>query len=365
MITIEVNGVEYSNFIDVEVGMSLCAMVRDFSMTVTNPANTPMPFRGGESVKIHVEGELVLNGWIFEVSPQYSKSSHDIILTGRSKAADLVDSSLQTMTIAAGSTLTQVIEKVIQQLGLDIKVVNQVGGLKPFTQPEDIIGAEPGDNAFEFIDKLARKRQVLLTSDANGNIVIVRNGTTVNPSTLINRIGGKDGNIINSSISYNMNDRFNKYVVMSQLNSAASIFGGDFDFSGSVNQKGEQLDSSIRKGRQMVEQSEKAYSNGDAKSRAIWNANIAKTRSRNYTVILQGFSLGGGAIWQPNFLQKVVDEQAGINDTLLIDSVRFRQDKRSGSFTQLALVDKDAYTVSLSETIPIKKKVNQFAQFHT
>ena len=361
MITVEVNGRQYDNLISVEMGMSLSALARDFSLVVAQPSGTSLPFKGGEEIKVYIDGQLRLDGSVFTVTPTYTKTEHSVSITGRSRAADLVDSTLLPISIAADISLQKVIEQVISQLGLSLSVTNDISGLADFVSTEDKISAEPGDGAFDFIDKLARKRQVLLTSDPSGNIIITRNGTQRNPVTLLNQVGG--GNIIRASVSYDLNRRFNKYVVMSQKNGAADSFGGSLDPQSFVNQQGEQSDSSVRSGRQMVMQAEKASSSSESSDRATWQSNIARVRSRKYSVTVQGVRPKGGDIWEANRLQKVIDDQSGINVIMLIDSVRFSQSKIGGTLTQLGLVDKDAYSVSLSEPTIAAKVESAFAQF--
>ena len=210
MITVEVDGVQYDQFISVEIGMSLSAIARDFNLTVAQPDGTVLPFKGGEEIKIFIDGEVRLDGSIFTVSPSYSKDSHQVVMTGRSKVADLIDSTLLPFTISSDISLKGVIEQVIAQIGLDLTVTNEIPDLANFNPAEDKISAEPGDNAFTFIDTLARKRQVLLTSDPAGNIIITRNGTQQNPVTLLNPGRGTGGNIKSAQVAYNLTRRFNK-----------------------------------------------------------------------------------------------------------------------------------------------------------
>lgn len=365
MITAVINGDTYTDFISVSLGQSLSAIARDFNIVVAQPQGNTLPFKGGESIQIFIDNELNLEGSIFRVDPIYSKDSHTISISGRSKVADLIDSTLLALSLSADMSLQKIIEQVIKQLGLTLSVQNQVSGLEDFKKAEDKISAEPGDNAFEFIDKLARKRQVLLTSDAPGNIIITRNGKAENKTTLNNPVNGTSGNIISSTISYDMSNRYNKYVVKSQKNGSADFFGGNLDPVSFVDQKGEQIDSSIRVGRQLVMQAEKSSTDEQSAQRAIWNANIARVNSRKYSVILQGVRpKKGSPIWEVNKLQPVKDDQAGIDEIMLINSIKFTQSKAAGTRTQLGLVEKDAYTVELSQPIPSEKKDSPFANFN-
>jgi prophage tail gpP-like protein len=79
--------------------------------------------------------------------------------------------------------------------------------------------------------------------------------------------------------------------------------------------------------------------------------------------MVQGVRPQGGEIWEVNKLQEVVDDQSGVNEIMLIDAVRFSQSRKTGTLTQLRLVDKDAYSVSLSEPAPAAKKESGFANF--
>lgn len=363
MITVEVNGTPYDQFISIELGMSLPAIARDFSITVSQPDGSTLPFRAGDPIKIFVDGELRLDGSIFSVSGGYSKRTHPITMRGRSRVADLVDSSLLPFSIESTVSLKGAIEQVINQLGLSLRVINQINGLADFNPAEDKISAEAGDSAFQFIDTLARKRQVLLTSDPSGNIIITRNGTAQNPRTLFNPGTGADGNIMRAQFSYDETGRYNKTIVTSQKNPAAGFSAASLDPASVVNQRGEQIDTSIRTGRQLVMQSEKASSSAGAQERATWEANIRQVRSRRYTVIVQGLRPDGGDIWEPNRLQAVDDKQAAIREVMLIDSVRFSQSRIRGTITQLELVNRDAYSLSLAEPPPSQQEDNPFAGF--
>ena len=117
---------------------------------------------------------------------------------------------------------------------------------------------------------------------------------------------------------------------------------------GSPSQKSPQIiDEEIRQSRQLVLQAESASSNQQNQKRIEWEANIRKTRSFVYATTMSDFSING-KIWKPNQLVSVVDDFAGINAQLLINSVTFSQD-RTGSSAVLALVDKNAYTLKLNE----------------
>ena len=362
MITIEAKGIQYERLISVECGASLGALARDFSIVIARPNDRPLPFKGGEPVKIRIDGELFIDGIIFTVFPGYTKNSHTVTMAGRSNAANFIDSSLTPFAINTDISIDNAIQKALTQIKSDLKIINNVAGLEDFLQTEDKIGVSVGENAFEYANKLALKRQVLLTSDASGNIIIERTGTTEINVTLSNLIGG-DGNIIDGSISYDISNRFSKYIVQSQLNDVAGAFAGSLDPNASANQAGEADDQEILGLgliRQFVQKAEKASSSEQCQLRATWQGNIRRAQSRDYSVTVQGVRPKGGAIWEINKLVPVNDEYAGLNEVMLIDGVRFLQSRGGGTLSKLTLVDKESYTVSLNEPPPVKKGDSPF-----
>ena len=361
MITIEAQGIQYEKVLSVECGGSLGAIARDFSITVARPNNRPLPFKGGEKVKIRIDGELFLDGFIYIVSPGYSKKTHTVTLTGRSKAGNFVDSGLFPFALTGSVTLEAAIQHAIDQIGLDLKAINTVKDLEPFNEAEDKIVADVGENAFAFADKLAKKRQTLLTSDAVGNIIIARTGTEQVNVSLRNIIGGSSNNIIDGIASYDLSGRFSKYAVLSQLNETAGSQGGEQDPEASTDQRAEAIDSEIQKlglKRQFVQKAEKRSSNEQCQSRATWQGNIKRAKYRTYRVIVKGVRPEGGSIWDTNKLIQVNDEYASVNEIMLIDSVRFSQSRSGGTRANLGLVDKDAYSLSLKEPPPAKRQDN-------
>jgi len=362
MITVDAKGIQYERLISVECGASLGALVRDFTIVIARPNDRAIPFTGGEAVKIVIDNELFIDGNIFRVTPGYNKEGHTITMTGRSKAANFIDSSLLPFSILTDISLEAAIQKALTQLKSTLSIVNNVSGLADFSQTEDKIGASVGENAFEYANKLALKRQVLLTSDALGNIVIDRTGTEELNVTLTNLFGG-GGNIIDGSASYDLSRRYDKYFVQSQLNESASVFAGSLNPEESVNQVGSAEDQTMIDfglNRQLVKKAEKSSSSEQCQSRATWEGNIRRAKSRDYSVTVQGVRPKGGKIWEINKLVPVNDEYAGLNEIMLTDSVRFHQSRSGGTLSKLSLVDRNSYNVSLQEPPPVEKKDSPF-----
>ena len=345
---LEVNGVQYSNFEAATVSLQLDAISGMFDFTAVSTEKDPLPFSLDDSCSIKADGVKILTGFIENIDVDYDSNSHSISIAGRSKTADIIDSMINSLELKPPITLKAAIEKVVAHIGADISVVDNVGNIEKFNAAEDLLSPEVGENAFLFIEKLARKRQVLLTCNGDGDIVLTQSGTDKAPTGLQNLIGGMTNNIESASVSYDSTDRFGKYVSKSQLNVTALNLSGKATAKDIVSQKSPQIiDEEIRQSRQLVLQAESASSDQQNQKRIEWEANIRKTRSFVYATTMSDFSING-KIWKPNQLVSVVDDFAGINAQLLINGVAFSQD-RTGSSAVLALVDKNAYTLKLNE----------------
>ena len=348
-IELQVEGKRYTQFSSAVVGLRLDALSNTFDFQATSQDGNPLPFVGGESCKVIVDGEPVLSGFIEIVEVDYASDFHNISISGRDKTGDLLDSTLDSISdINAPITMKQLVERIISELGLDIEVIDNANP-EPFNQAEDIASPEPGQNAFSFLEQYSRKRQVLLSSNGDGNIVITKSSGEFVNSPLRHKIGSDENNIISGSVSYDTTGRYNLYKFTSALNPIALNFAGVVPISDVVDQKGQINDSGVRAGRQLILISEEAFSDSQNESRARWEANIRKSRGRVYSVVVDGFRGLAGSLWGTNTVVSVVDEFSGIDANMLINSVTFADNLDSGGTTTIGLVDRNAYTLSLEE----------------
>lgn len=355
-ITIEVNNIEYTNLKDISVSINIDALADEFRLTASSSLGKALPFKGGEFCKIYVSGIKVLTGFIDVVTPSYSASSHEIVVFGRSKTSDIVDSYLNSLDLTMPVSLVRCCESVINQIGASISVSSNVT-IEDFKKTEDKISPEIGANCFEFLDELARKRQVLIRSDENGNLLITRQEPEKVDAKLQMIIGDNNNNILEADANYDLTERYNKYVVKSMQNTSAIVFTNSVSIPDVVDQKSEVVDVDVRVGRQYVIQSEKSSTNEQAKLRAEWEANLRRTRSRQARVVVQGFKNETGDIWRVNKLITMDDQFLGISGSVLISGVRFNYSQSGGSTTELLISDPKSFINSIE---PIKN-TNEYA----
>jgi prophage tail gpP-like protein len=352
-IRLVVNGVEYVDWTAADVSMRLDALSRTFGFEAVGVAAGRLPFEGGEPCEVWVDGEKVLTGSIELVNMTCDANEHRIDVQGRDLTGDFIDSDVSVIDElnTDGLTLKRIIEIVLAHIGSTLSVVDNAAP-KAFNIAEDGISPEPGDNAFDYCETLARKRQVLLTGNAHGNVVIDNNVGLMVDGVLQHRAGDPTNNVTRCELSKDSTGRFNLYYLTSQLNPLAIQHAGDIPNAAIVEQTGATTDDRIRLGRQMVLVSESMYSAAEAEARVWWEYLARWARSFLYVATVVGFRHQGGELWEPNTIISVDDEYANIDARLLVAAVRFAENSTDGAVTELTCLRGNAFAAAPAEPGP-------------
>ncbi len=349
-IKLQVRGVQYTDFIDASVQIRLDALCRTYTFRA---AGAPLPFRGGESCRVIVDDEPVLTGSIEVVQGEYDTQGHMVTVRGRDLTGDLLDSSIADMSdVVAPTSLASAVAQVISHLGLALPLTD-LAGPGNYNPAEDTLAPEPGVNAWQYIEQLARKRQVLITADRDGGLVIADTpGPKLANAGIRNVVGRSDNNVLSASFSYDTTGRFNSYVFDSQLSPLAVNRAGATGNAGIVAQSTLISDGDIRRGRQLALISEFPSSSEELERRALWEANVRRARGVTYKVVVRGFrAYDGGPLWPANARVDVQDDFAGIRAEMLINAVDYSYSPDSGSTTTLSMVLPNSYSLQLSEPV--------------
>lgn len=340
------NNLEYSGFKYINVSQRLDALSDSFSASYSSTQKTPVNFSKDKPVQIFINEKLVLTGYIDITEISYDPFNHDLFFQGRDSTSDIVDSHIDVIDeIKPPITLKEIIEKIIININSSLKVVDELNP-KRFENQEDLISPGIGENCFQFIQRYARKANALISSNADGNILITGEKHRVLKSKLRFELGSDKNNILGATFSEDNTQRFNIYKFFSGLNPIASNEASSVTSEQIADQDGVETDSLVRRGRQFVSMAEENSSNANLESRAKWTANVRKSRSRVYSVTVKGFEDENGEIWQPNTLVSVIDDFAGINARMLINTVDFSFSS-DGSLTNLGLIQENAYSLEI------------------
>lgn len=351
MITLQTNGGRMSNWTDAEIVRSLDAISGSFRLTIVADKLDPLPVSAGDQCTVAVNGTTILTGYIDVVEVSYSASSHMITVMGRDKTADIVDSHCDNvLEFKAPISMEEVCKRTLAAAGLSgIQVINTVKGLKPFTKDE-LVSGKIGEKCFDFMDKYALKRQVVLTTDGKGSLVIARASDSKEGYVLKNVIADNFNTIKEAHVTYDHTERYNKYIFVTQANHSADPKSTEKP-SKTTHRRSQAIDDEIRPSRQYVAIDEGSAKEATIKDRATWEKNLRKAKSFKYscTHVAHSPYSHDGAPYKPNSLVTVEDEWAGVSADLLIVTVTIRLSVFDGSTTELELLPREAFELLRSE----------------
>ncbi len=345
MIELEVNGAQYTDFVSASVTLAVDTMANDFTFTASS-VDDFSPFKDGDRVKCIVDGEQVLDGYIDGVDGNESEGSHLVMYSGRDRTQDFIDSDIDVINDIRASgelTLKGLIEIVIKHLGQDLLVIDEFEP-PPFNAAEDIAAPKVGQKALEFVAFYAMKRQALLSSDKDGNILITQSSPAESGETLKSDGDGND-NIISQSWSKKSKELFDTYINKGQLNPTALNLTPSPDIADVEEQGARVFQSGARKGRQRVTIEKKGYSNAQLEDRSKWSRQLAKSRATKFNCTVFGHSKVGGGVWRENELTLIISLAADITSYMLSNSVTFSESEGSPTVTSFEFVERDVYTI--------------------
>lgn len=353
MITIEVNGIEYSDFISINYRSGFLEFNNECSFTFALGNGENSPFTTADNVVVKLDGKKVMTGYIYLASISYTSNSHELSYSITDNTKDFADSDIDAIsTLSSSLTFEQIIEAVLDDLGLtNVKVVNMAGDLGNFVGNEDIISPEVGDSAFDFCEGLSYKKQVVMRTNADGNIELVKSSDFTYSGVLQNKFDDTLGNNITSaSYTYNISESYRRYIVKSATDNKNSKkpyqVGGSSNVNSQAEKDGFYEDKLNRRGRQKVVVAPEKSFDGDNEFQAKWLAAYGRTTKIKMNIDFGAHSLDG-TVLRPNALVRIFDDFFGFYDYMLIESIDCTTDLQNGDTATITLVDKDSFKLSL------------------
>lgn len=339
-----VNGQNFTQWETVSWTRSLDNPIGDYTFSSPNTFPAGYPIKAGAYVQIIANGFSRVAGFVDNVNGKGGASGHTVTVAGRDSVQDLLDSSVpdSAKSLSGNQTMQTMCQAVIGSLGLSIPVIDDSGGIAPFSAT-DITVASTGQRCLDYLISFARKRQVYLVTDGAGGLVIFRPGTNMSSTPILHKTNNRSNNVLSYDININHANRFNHYRTSSQDN-----FGSDAnaDYKGDgASRKGDLFDPEIRATRYLEVQGEETMSDGESGERANEIANVRRAESLEYSCTIPGAFQNNGQPWDYGLLVQVQDDYAGVNGVLLTRSVSTSVNLSGGTVTTLTFADPAAYSV--------------------
>lgn len=318
-VIIRADGREFSGWTESRVEMDIRAIAWSFNVTMTRPipeVHGPM-LKKGQLFELFIGSTLVMTGRIDEIAVSYDESTVSYDVAGRSLTGQLVDSA----AIHPGSQFTDmplpdIARALCEPFDIDV-VVNITTAGFGVLRPEELdilapfasVRIEQGESVFELLERLARQRGILLTTNAQGALVMTRTGNELISPALRLGVNIKRCRAIDS-----MAPRASRYIIK------GSGAGLNFSAGDSVGQAVEIVDPDITLHRPRIVICEAVLSHENAAQRGQWQRcrDLGSSNQAEYT--LTGWSHDNG-LYRPNTLATVDDALSDIHGQRLIVAV--------------------------------------------
>lgn len=284
-IILAANGIQYSQFSEISVQKSLAAIGGSFEFVCASDDLTGFPVPVYSNAVCSVDGVNIITGYVTKIITSYDTSSHTVNIIGTDRAIDVVDCSVVSNTqYKAPISIAELAERVIADSGLEgIGVVDKSDSGQ--LRDPDEISAETGKGIFEFLDEYAKKQNVVLTSDGDGNIVVFRNAGFNGGARLENKKGSSANKyIISASGTTDVSKRFSSVSVRSQ-----GGLSGFFEFAADTadveNIEGASEDSAVQRNRPRTIIAQSANDAKGCQEQATWEVNKRRSDSIIYTTV--------------------------------------------------------------------------------
>lgn len=327
---LKVNGAFYGGWTRLAITRSIEQIAGTFDLEVTERwpgVDLARPIKPGETCQVLLNGQPVITGHVDEIEPSISVDSHSLRISGRDKTGDLVDCSAIYKTGQWGNVkIDGIAHDLLRPFGIKTVVETDVGSAFGSYKIQE------GETVFECLDRAARMKALLLTSNAEGDLVITRAGKEVVPARLT-----EDDNILNAGAQFSWKERFSSYKIKGQDRGSDERSGVAV-----AHVTSEVTDDVINRYRPLIVLSESHDHGATLRDRAEWERNVRFGRANRGTITVQGWRMADGELWQPNKLVRCVVPSLYLDADMLIVGCAYTLDE-GGTRTTLTICRRQAF----------------------
>ncbi|OQM43534.1 phage baseplate assembly protein [Citrobacter braakii] len=333
-----IGGSIFSGWVSVSIRRSLEHLAGSFELELMIPGQpVPDSITPGLPLKLQINGVTVITGYLDTVKHKITATSNKITIAGRDKTGDLVDCS----AVFKGS---QWHNRTLEQIACDLC---KPFGIRVIWQVSDATAARPfatftlqlSETVSDALTRAARHRGVLVTSNADGDLVFTQAGNRQTDTLELGK------NLLDADFTDDWRNRYSEYQVKGH--------GGGGGHKGEAKAaallaapKGTTDDKTITRYRPKVILADHKITADGARQRAIREERRAIARSERFIATAKGWFRDGGALWDVNLLTRVIAPRVNVDTRdLLICQVEFTLNAKEGEVTRLTLAPRDGFIV--------------------
>lgn len=291
----------------------------------------PAQIVAGASVEIRVGNDLVMTSRIDTIEDEAARDGLRVVISGRDRAADLVDCSAPIFT-ARLVGLQEIVTKLVTEFGIKAPRINAAS-----TRIREKINVEPGDTAWDALAHAAEANGLWPWFEPDGTLVVGGPDYDAPPvATLILRKAGDRNNVLSLARSRSMQGRYSELTVLGQTH-------GTMTETGKHAIKAKATDKGVSWHRPKLIIDHESDSPAVAQDRA--RKLLADSRLRGFTLsaVVAGHRIvapgqaSDGTLWTPGQRVRVISEPHGIDDVFFLMARKLTGGRHQGARTQLTL----------------------------
>lgn len=307
---------------------------RSFQVSITEKLDrkavwTALQIKPGDECQVLLAGIPVIGkGFVEQRQAAYDPQHHGVLVAGRSKANDYVDSTVERKNSQyRNKPLKEIAEKVLKPFGLSFKIEN---GTKSADKPFKDVSANPGETAHSFIERLARARGLFIRDDKDGNVIAATASGQAGGTKLV------EGRNIKSLNCLIRDDR-----IFSKIAAVGQLRGDDQTNMEPSRKPAASVSGAAKRYRPLDVLAEEPGDAEDMKDRVEHERNTMLGNIIECVVTVYGWLKNGSELWDVGETVSVYSPMALLDHDLAIKTVVFLQDN-AGTNTQLTLVRPEA-----------------------
>lgn len=338
-IVLTIGGQSYTGWTSASVNRSIENVAGQFQLGVAKRIGVSVKaLRPGQALKLTVNDQAVVTGWLDDFEADISDTDFSLTISGRDKTGDLVDcAAVYPGGMWSGRTLAQIAADLCQPFGIAVRwLVTDAAAGKPFHS----FKLEHSETVYEALGRAARMRGVLMTSNADGDLVFTQAGTASAGTLELGK------NLLSINYSDSWHDRFSQYKVVGGHACGGSIGDAITDVAQVTGPSATVTDPEVTRYRPTLKIADHNITQQTAWARADHERRHAIAKSRRLSATVEGFYRDDGVLWDVNSIVTVTAAELEIDaEPLLIAGIAYKVDDENGLQTELTLAPREGFLV--------------------
>lgn len=362
MMLLRANGKDFTNFNQMGLSKSIDTVCDQFTATCTSDNAFAFPIPMGSRIQFLIEGVEVFSGEVEVIEGEYSDKTFSVSVMGRDDTKAIIKTDLKPKFSVRGPIqLKKAMERALSVHDIGLDVVDSVGNLPEFTKKE-VFSDDVGSKIHELFNSMTSKRQVLLTKNDAGNLLIYRSGDLKYNTVLKTKLLDPDqeNNILKGKFKFDNSELVREYNIHSRANITTAPQVPPDPTTGEFGPEavqemtatlGTAINEDISDG-EFHKVAEHPSDFDECKRLAEWEANNARVKATHYNIEVPWLLIDGKP-WEPGYIVRILDEVARIDSDMLITNVEYtasREGAKADEKVVLTLTIPDGYGTSPTES---------------